>query len=287
MVIVILSDCPPRLRGELSKWMLEINAGVYIGNISARVREQLWQLICSDIKNGHATMVYPILNEQRYAFKVYKSKWTPTNFDGLVLVCKPFLNKLHDYNSKIALSQKVDKINKHKQDEFSYPSDYVIVNIITTGINIQLDNIIEIAALKVEKNKPVQEYHCFIRNIFDIYIKRKEFVSSDVPDDNFKNEKEAYEGFLSFVNDSTLICHNAPFIFGFIRKELRKSSFHGLKNRFIDTLRIAEKTLPIEKFSMIDISNYYGIDTSQAKRALGGCYIMQAIYSKLIENVRD
>lgn len=50
MVIVILSDCPPRLRGELSKWMLEINSGVFVGNISARVRDQLWQLICSNIK---------------------------------------------------------------------------------------------------------------------------------------------------------------------------------------------------------------------------------------------
>lgn len=287
MVIVILSDCPPRLRGELSKWMLEINAGVYVGNISARVREQLWQLICSDIKNGHATMVYPTLNEQRYTFKVYKSKWSPTDFDGLILICKPFLNELNNYKSKIALSQKVDKINKYKQVKFSYPSDYVVINITTAGKNIQVDNIIEIAALKVEKSKPVQEYHCFIENIFDIYIKRKEFISSDVLDDNLKNEKEAYEGFLSFISGMTLICHNAPFIFCFIRKELRKNSFHGLKNSFIDTLRIAEKILPIKKLSMIDIGNYYGIDTSQAKRALGGCYITQAIYTKLIENIRD
>lgn len=285
MVIVILSDCPPRLRGELSKWMLEINSGVFVGNISARVRDQLWQLICSNIKNGHATMVYPTLNEQRYAFNIYKSKWIPTNFDGLILICKPNLDKLNVYKSKIALSQNVDKINKHKHEKFLYPLDYVIINIITTGMNIQLDNIVEIAALKVEKNRPLQEYHCFIKNIFEVYKKRKDLDLSDLTDDDLKNTKEAYEGFLSFISNSTLICHNAPFIFGFIRKDLRESCFHGLGNRFIDTMRIAEKILPIEKLSMIDISNYYGIDASQAKRALGGCYITQAIYTKLIKSV--
>ena len=27
MIVVTLTDCPPRLRGDLSKWLLEINTG--------------------------------------------------------------------------------------------------------------------------------------------------------------------------------------------------------------------------------------------------------------------
>lgn len=39
MVVVTLTDCPPKLRGDLTKWLMEINTGVYVGKVSARIRE--------------------------------------------------------------------------------------------------------------------------------------------------------------------------------------------------------------------------------------------------------
>ena len=58
MVVVTLTDCPPKLRGDLTKWLLEINTGVYVGKINARVREELWKRICDNIKSGRATMSF-------------------------------------------------------------------------------------------------------------------------------------------------------------------------------------------------------------------------------------
>lgn len=40
MVIFILTDCPPKVRGDLSR-LFEINTGVYVGRVSARVREEI------------------------------------------------------------------------------------------------------------------------------------------------------------------------------------------------------------------------------------------------------
>lgn len=37
MIVLTISNCPPKLRGDLSKWLLEINTGVYVGRVSARV----------------------------------------------------------------------------------------------------------------------------------------------------------------------------------------------------------------------------------------------------------
>lgn len=34
-----MTNCPPKLRGDLSKWLCEINTGVYVGNVSSRVRD--------------------------------------------------------------------------------------------------------------------------------------------------------------------------------------------------------------------------------------------------------
>ena len=55
MIVVTLTDCPPRLRGDLSKWLLEISTGVYVGQLSKRVREELWKRICDNLPRGRAT----------------------------------------------------------------------------------------------------------------------------------------------------------------------------------------------------------------------------------------
>ena len=64
MVVITLEKCPLALRGDLTKWLQEISLGVYVGQVSARVRDKLWQRVCEESKNGRATMVYSARNEQ-------------------------------------------------------------------------------------------------------------------------------------------------------------------------------------------------------------------------------
>ena len=42
MVVVVTENVPPRLRGRLAIWLLEVRAGVYVGDVSRRVREMIW-----------------------------------------------------------------------------------------------------------------------------------------------------------------------------------------------------------------------------------------------------
>jgi CRISPR-associated protein Cas2 len=89
MVVITLSECPISLRGDLTKWLLEINTGVFVGKISARVRDNLWERIRESIRNGKATMVYNARNEQGLEFKVHNSIWEPIDFDGIKLLLRP------------------------------------------------------------------------------------------------------------------------------------------------------------------------------------------------------
>ena len=89
MIVLTLTDCPPRLRGDLSKWLCEINTGVYVGTVSARVREALWNRVCDNLKNGRATLVYTAGGEQGMTFRVHNSAWTPVDFDGITLMRRP------------------------------------------------------------------------------------------------------------------------------------------------------------------------------------------------------
>ena len=87
--VLVLTNCPPKLRGDMTKWFVEINTGVYVGNISKRIREELWKRICDNIKNGQATMVFHSNNEQQMDFYVHNTTWEPVDFDGIKLMRRP------------------------------------------------------------------------------------------------------------------------------------------------------------------------------------------------------
>ena len=41
MMVIVVENAPPRLRGRLAVWLLEVRAGVYIGSYSRRVLEMI------------------------------------------------------------------------------------------------------------------------------------------------------------------------------------------------------------------------------------------------------
>ena len=86
MIVVVLSVCPEKLRGELTRWLLEVSAGVYIGHLPARARDLLWLRIIEDVGRGRALMVHSARGEQRLAFKVHNHAWEAADLDGLTLV---------------------------------------------------------------------------------------------------------------------------------------------------------------------------------------------------------
>ncbi|WP_423232601.1 type I-E CRISPR-associated endoribonuclease Cas2e, partial [Bacillus licheniformis] len=42
MTVLVLTACPAGLRGHLTRWLLEISPGVFVGHVPARVRDALW-----------------------------------------------------------------------------------------------------------------------------------------------------------------------------------------------------------------------------------------------------
>ena len=115
MVVVVLTDCPPKLRGDLSKWFFEINTGVYVGNVSARVRERIWERICENIKHGQATMVYSASGEQKMEFCVHNTSWKIVDFDGIKLMQRPLPKQMR---------MEQDERAPFSQEGFSKASQY-------------------------------------------------------------------------------------------------------------------------------------------------------------------
>lgn len=89
MVVIVLTACKASLRGELSRWLLEISPGVFVGHIGTRVRELLWERVEQNVRDGRAIMVYSSNNEQHLSFSVHNSAWQPVDCDGLMLIRRP------------------------------------------------------------------------------------------------------------------------------------------------------------------------------------------------------
>lgn len=88
MLVIVLENAPPRLRGRLAVWLLEVRAGVYVGQYSRRVREHIWQNVEDGIEDGNAVIAWTANNEAGFEFKTLGSnRRMPADFDGVQLVC--------------------------------------------------------------------------------------------------------------------------------------------------------------------------------------------------------
>lgn len=81
-------DCADEtIRGELTKWFLELKPGVFVGNVNSRIRELLWQRVCSTAKSEGAVMVFSAINEQGFRMILAgQPKRSIVDLDGIQLV---------------------------------------------------------------------------------------------------------------------------------------------------------------------------------------------------------
>jgi CRISPR-associated protein Cas2 len=87
MLVIVVENIPPRLRGRLAVWLVEIRAGVYVGDLSVKVRDMLWQQIEAGLEDGNAIIAWSTNTESGFDFKTLgKNRRLPVEIDGLKLV---------------------------------------------------------------------------------------------------------------------------------------------------------------------------------------------------------
>jgi len=75
------------LRGRLAVWLIEIRAGVYVGDLSAKVRGMIWSQVEEGVEEGNAVMVWSTNTESGFDFMTLgKNRRLPVELDGLKLV---------------------------------------------------------------------------------------------------------------------------------------------------------------------------------------------------------
>lgn len=87
MLVIVVESAPPRLRGRLAVWLLEVRAEVYVGNYGRRVREIIWGQVTAYIEDGNAVIAWSTPNEVGFHFDTCgTNRRVPVDLDGFRLV---------------------------------------------------------------------------------------------------------------------------------------------------------------------------------------------------------
>jgi CRISPR-associated protein Cas2 len=301
MIVITVTNCPPALRGDLTTWLQEIDTGVYVGHVSARVREEIWERVCGNVKSGKALMVFSVANEQRMDFRVHNALWEPIDFDGLKLIMRPSVKRIRSSMgirqgfSKAARFHKVRQINKNNlsrlldAEKSASKNQYIIVDIETSGLSPLKDHILEIGAVKVTGGEITRRFQVLIQSNIAIPpaiqaltgIKEELLAQEGIP------LEQALKGFLDFAENLPVVAHNAGFDIGFLRAACTACKFPLFSNPSTDTYSLARRLLhDVNNFKLQTLAEYFDIRTDTSHRSMADCLVIKQLYDKLIE-IRD
>lgn len=283
-----MTNCPPRLRGDLSKWLCEINTGVYVGNVSSRVRDALWDRVCQNLKNGQATMVFTSAGEQRMNFRTHNTTWETVDLDGIKLMRRP-LPQAETENpllkpgfSKAAQQQYARRAGKpHSTKQESY----TVIDLETTGLKADSDSIIEYGALRVRDGAPAEELSLLVRcekPLPPVITELTGIQNTDLQ--KGAEAKAALEEFLTFIGKDPLVGHNISFDMEFLRSACKRYALPIPTNHCTDLMQLARRKLyRVANYKLLTLAQHFQLADKVEHRALPDCRLMQQVYCKLNE----
>ncbi len=289
MIVITMTDCPNGLRGDLTKWMLEVSPGVFVGQVSSRVRDGLWERIKETSKNGRVTMVFSTNNEQRLDFRIHNSTWEPIDYDGIKLMLRPSPSRVKQLSnlrmgfSNASKRQAAKRAAQKKRTPL--PDTYVVIDLETSGLYPDEDVIIELGALLVEEHSVKARYSTLIRPEKPIapQIEALTGITNEMLEREGVEMHAAMEQFMAFLNDLPIVAHNANFDYNFLCAACAVCDLPTPYNRCIDTLTLAKrKILQIKNYRLSTLAEHFGFEPSQSHRSLADCETTYQLYEKLI-----
>lgn len=189
------------------------------------------------------------------------------------------------------------------KSHIALPSEYVVIDTETTGLDYEYCNIIELSAIKYSDGKAMGTFSTLVKPPLEkTYFPLRNngegewcvrYVDSFITDlTGITNEmletaplpSEVLPAFLDFIGNSILIGHNVNFDVNFIYDAVERECSTHLSNDFIDTMRIARKLFPdLAHHRLSDIASVCNIDQPSAHRAEADCIVTAQCFERMKE----
>lgn len=163
-------------------------------------------------------------------------------------------------------------------------SDYIAVDVETTGLNPERDKLLEIGAVKIFQGKPTETCNILINTEIPVPARIQELTG--ITDEMRKTGEKAGEAireFIRFRGELPIVGHNVIFDFGFL-KQAAVNEGCSFEAEALDTLKIARRVLPgLPSKTLGAMCTYYGIDPGNAHRALDDACSAHELLKKMWE----
>lgn len=180
--------------------------------------------------------------------------------------------------------QKPKRIYRRGKELFDPIDTYVVVKIETSGLDPDLDDIIEFAAIKVIDGKAEETFKSLVCPFLEISEEIEELTGiknrmlETAPD-----KHSVLAEFLDFVGESVVVGHNVEFDLKFIREACISAFDEGFANNYISTKTLAENLLEneLDYYSMESVAEYFGYEYPARRRAMSDARLVDRCYRKL------
>lgn len=166
----------------------------------------------------------------------------------------------------------------------SFPCDYTVIDLETTGLSPIYDSIIEFGAIRVRNGEVEETFSSLVNSdgvYVDSYITELTGISQEMVD-SAPNMADVLPRFLDFIGSDILVGHNINFDINFIYDESIRQTRSYFSNDFIDTMRISRRLFREERHHRLsDLCERYNLDYSSAHRALDDCKLTYECFNNL------
>ena len=194
-----------------------------------------------------------------------------------------------DFNSERRAIERTEK----GKSLIALPSDYTVIDIETTGLDLVYNSIIEVSAVRVRGGEVKDKFSSLIKPpkyygdgeyyYIDEFITELTGITNEMLDDAPEAE-EVLQEFVKFIGDDLLVGHNVNFDINFLYEAMGRVLGMPLKNDFIDTMRFSRKLFPTsEHHRACDLAKNCDIPYENAHRALNDSMITCLCFEKMRE----
>ena len=148
--------------------------------------------------------------------------------------------------------------------------DYVVLDLETTGLSPERDEIIEIGAVRAERGELTGAFSQLVNPGFPV----SGFITNLTGIGNAMlagapGLDEVLPQFLRFVGGSVVVGHNVSFDLGFLDAACRRRLGVSFANDYVDTMRLSRRLFPqYRHHRLCDLTERFGVEAPVSHRAL-------------------
>lgn len=271
MLVLVLTSCPPSLKGDISKWLFEIHTGVYVGSPSRLVADKLWQRITATVHNGKAVLVLSAATEQGYIIKTHNSMMKAEDFDGIQLM----------KHIKTEKNNGLHEPSRLQYERKFFPDSFVILNLRTSEADFVEGSLLELGALKVKEGRIIDQFHTVVHSGSSASCGAFQITDSAIHVINKSTEAEALYYFEIFLDHLPVIGCDIHFSLNFLKRAAEETfSTYDFEDA-IDLLELSRKhLLGLSNYELKSLAEYFEINYA-SQDAMEVCKTIRLVLEKI------